>query len=111
MEFDYARDFGRSHNTWYERLLHDCMIGDATLFQRADMVEAGWRVITPILDVWKAATAERFPNYGAGTWGPAEADELLARDGRAWRMIGEDQLSSDPSEVPATVGRATAGVR
>jgi glucose-6-phosphate 1-dehydrogenase len=111
MEFDYARDFGRSHNTGYERLLHDCMIGDATLFQRADMVEAGWRVITPILDVWKVVPAERFPNYGAGTWGPAEADELLARDGRAWRTIGEDQLSSDPSEVPATVGRATAGVR
>jgi glucose-6-phosphate 1-dehydrogenase len=111
MEFDYARDFGRSHNTGYERLLHDCMIGDATLFQRADMVEAGWKVITPILDVWKAATAEQFPNYGASTWGPAEADALLARDGRAWRTIGEDQLSSDPSEVPATVGRATAGAR
>ena len=46
MEFDYARDFGRSHSTGYERLLHDCMIGDATLFQRADMVEAGWRVIS-----------------------------------------------------------------
>jgi glucose-6-phosphate 1-dehydrogenase len=111
MEFDYARDFGQSHNTGYERLLHDCMIGDATLFQRADMVEAGWKVITPILDVWKAATAEQFPNYGAGTWGPAEADALLARDGRAWRTIGEDKLSSDPSEVPATVGRATAGAR
>jgi glucose-6-phosphate 1-dehydrogenase len=111
MEFDYARDFGRSHNTGYERLLHDCMIGDATLFQRADMVEAGWKVITPILDVWRTVPAERFPNYGAGTWGPAEADELLARDGRSWRTIEEDQLSSGPSEVPATVGRATAGVR
>jgi len=111
MEFDYARDFGRSHNTGYERLLHDCMIGDATLFQRADMVEAGWKVITPILDVWRTVPAERFPNYDAGTWGPAEADELLARDGRSWRTIEEDQLSSGPSEVPATVGRATAGVR
>jgi glucose-6-phosphate 1-dehydrogenase len=111
MEFDYERDFGRSHNTGYERLLHDCMIGDATLFQRADMVEAGWKVIQPVLDVWKAVPAERFPNYAAGSWGPAEADELLARDRRAWRTIGKEQLSSELSEVPATLGRATAGAR
>ena len=110
MEFDYERDFGRSHNTGYERLLHDCMIGDATLFQRADMVEAGWKVIQPVLDAWKAVPAERFPNYAAGSWGPAEANELLARDGRAWRMIGKEQLSSEPSGVPATLGRATAGM-
>jgi len=109
MEFDYARDFGSSHSTGYERLLYDCMIGDATLFQRADMVEAGWNVIQPVLDVWKALPAQRFPNYAAGSWGPAEADELLARDGRAWRTIGEEHVSSEPSDVPATVGRATAG--
>jgi glucose-6-phosphate 1-dehydrogenase len=109
MEFDYARDFGSSHSTGYERLLYDCMIGDATLFQRADMVEAGWRVIQPVVDLWKALPAERFPNYAAGTWGPAEADELLARDGRTWRSIGEDHVSSEPSEVPAAQGRATAG--
>jgi glucose-6-phosphate 1-dehydrogenase len=51
MEFDYTRDFGRSHSTGYERLMYDCMMGDATLFQRADMVEAGWKVIQPVLDV------------------------------------------------------------
>jgi len=61
--------------------------------------------------VWRTVPAERFPNDGAGTWGPAEADELLARVGRSWRVIEEDQLSSGPSEAPATVGRATAGVR
>jgi len=55
--------------TGYERLLHDCMIGDATLFQRADMVEAGWSVVTPILDVWKALRPRNFPNYPAGTLG------------------------------------------
>jgi glucose-6-phosphate 1-dehydrogenase len=109
MEFDYARDFGSSHSTGYERLLYDCMIGDATLFQRADMVEAGWKVIQPVLDVWKALPAQRFPNYAAGSWGPAEADELLTQDGRAWRTIGEEHVSSESSEVPATVGRATAG--
>ena len=109
MEFDYARDFGSSHSTGYERLLYDCMIGDATLFQRADMVEAGWNVIQPVLDVWKALPAQRFPNYAAGSWGPAEADELLARDGRAWRKIEEEHASSEPNEVPAALGRATAG--
>src|SRR5215470_3999586 len=109
MEFDYARDFGTSHSTGYERLLYDCMAGDATLFQRADMVEAGWNVIQPVLDVWKALSAQRFPNYAAGSWGPAEANELLARDGRAWRKIEEEHASSEPNEVPAALGRATAG--
>ncbi len=111
MEFDYARDFGSSHNTGYERLLYDCMIGDATLFQRADMVEAGWRVIQPVLDAWAAIPAGNFPNYAAGSWGPKEADELLARDGHSWRTIGEETASTVPIAVPATVGRATAGVR
>ena len=111
MEFDYARDFGSSHSTGYERLLYDCMMGDATLFQRADMVEAGWKVIQPVLDAWKALPAQGFPNYAAGSWGPAEADELLAKDGRSWRKIGEDQSSSEPRHVPETAGRATAGVR
>ena len=87
MDFDYARDFGKSHSTGYERLLHDCMLGDATLFQRADMVEAGWNVIQPVLDVWKALPGRNFPNYAAGMWGPPEADELMRRDGRQWRSI------------------------
>jgi glucose-6-phosphate 1-dehydrogenase len=90
MDFDYTRYFGVEHNTGYERLLHDCMAGDATLFQRADMVEAGWTVIQPILDVWHALPPRGFPNYSAGSWGPREADELLARDGRSWRQIGQD---------------------
>jgi len=54
MDFAYADYFGASSSTGYERLLHDCMIGDATLFQRADMVEAGWSIVNPVLDVWKA---------------------------------------------------------
>jgi len=87
MDFDYARDFGTSHSTGYERLLYDCMIGDATLFQRADMVEAAWSVIQPVIDVWKALPARGFPNYAAGSWGPREADDLMERDGRAWRDI------------------------
>ncbi|MCS6805657.1 MAG: glucose-6-phosphate dehydrogenase [Acidobacteriota bacterium] len=86
MQFNYQDRFGTAASTGYERLLYDCMLGDATLFQRADMVEAGWRVITPIIDVWKALPPRSFPNYTAGTWGPKEADELLARDGRTWRV-------------------------
>jgi len=85
MNFEYADYFGTQPSTGYERLLHDCMIGDATLFQRADMVEAGWCVVSPALDVWKALPPRNFPNYPSGTWGPKEADELLERDGRRWR--------------------------
>jgi len=86
MNFAYSDYFGGTAATGYERLLHDCMIGDATLFQRADMVEAGWSVVTPILDLWKALRPRTFPNYAAGTWGPKESDDLLARDGRKWRL-------------------------
>jgi glucose-6-phosphate 1-dehydrogenase len=87
MSFEYSRYFGADAYTGYEVLLYDCMIGDATLFQRADMVEAGWSVIDPVLDVWKALPPRRFPNYAAGTWGPAESDQLLAADNRQWRII------------------------
>jgi glucose-6-phosphate 1-dehydrogenase len=85
MDFRYQDYFGNEPSTGYERLLYDCMTGDATLFQRADMVEAGWSVVQPILDIWKALPPRNFPNYAAGSWGPKEADELMARDHRAWR--------------------------
>jgi glucose-6-phosphate 1-dehydrogenase len=85
MDFDYADHFGETVSTGYERLLYDCMLGDATLFQRADMVESSWRIVSPVLDVWEAIPARSFPNYRSGSWGPAEADELLARDGRNWK--------------------------
>jgi glucose-6-phosphate 1-dehydrogenase len=85
MNFEYQEYFGKQPSTGYERLLHDCMIGDQTLFQRADMVEAGWSVVNPVLDIWKALPPRNFPNYPSGTWGPKDADELLERDGRRWR--------------------------
>lgn len=85
MDFDYVDHFGEQVSTGYERLLFDCMIGDATLFQRADMVEASWKAVTPILDVWTAIPARDFPNYPAGTWGPGDSDELLQREGRRWK--------------------------
>jgi glucose-6-phosphate 1-dehydrogenase len=85
MSFEYAKYFGADPYTGYEVLLYDCMIGDATLFQRADMVEAGWSIVNPVLDVWKALPPRNFPNYRAGAWGPKESDELMERDGRRWR--------------------------
>jgi len=87
MSFEYSKYFGTDANTGYEVLLYDCMIGDATLFQRADMVEAGWRVVDPVLDVWRALPPRKFPNYASGSWGPTEADQLLELDGRQWRRI------------------------
>jgi glucose-6-phosphate 1-dehydrogenase len=86
MDFAYRDYFGSTPSTGYERLLYDCMIGDATLFQRADMVEAGWAVVEPVLDIWQAVPPRTFPNYAAGAWGPQEADDLLLRDGRRWRL-------------------------
>ncbi|WP_005036809.1 glucose-6-phosphate dehydrogenase [Holophaga foetida] len=84
MDFEYGATFGQVSSTGYERLLLDCMIGDATLFQRSDMVEAGWGVVQTILDVWKALPP-KFPNYEAGSWGPRESGAMLERDGRSWR--------------------------
>jgi len=84
LAFSY-RDFGPlPQATGYERLLYDAMVGDATLYHRADMVEAAWKIATPVLDLWESLPARDFPNYPAGSWGPAAGDELLARDGRRW---------------------------
>ena len=85
MDFSYEQAFGMKPLTGYETLLHGCMQGDATLFLRADFVETAWAFLQPILDVWGTLPARKFPNYAAGTWGPKEADELIAADGRKWR--------------------------
>jgi glucose-6-phosphate 1-dehydrogenase len=65
------------------------MIGDQTLFNRADTVEETWRVVADVLDNWSTTKPEGFPNYASGSDGPKEADELLRRDGRAWRPISD----------------------
>jgi glucose-6-phosphate 1-dehydrogenase len=84
LHFGY-KDFGAQvETTGYEQLLYDCMFGDPTLFHRADMVEAAWKIATPILDLWASLPARDFPNYPSGSWGPAAADQLIQRDGRAW---------------------------
>ena len=85
MDFRYDDYFGSKPLTGYERLMYECMLGDATLFQRANMVEAGWKVVAPIQAAWNANKAEDFPNYEAGSWGPEASDQLLAADGFSWR--------------------------
>jgi glucose-6-phosphate 1-dehydrogenase len=88
MKFRYEDAFQTTPSTGYETLIYDCMTGDASLFQRADTIEGGWRVMQPVLDAWNQAAACELPIYEAGSAGPKEADELLARDGRRWRAIG-----------------------
>jgi glucose-6-phosphate 1-dehydrogenase len=85
MEFRYADYFGRTPATGYDRLLYDCIRGEATLFRRADMVEAGWRAIAGVQAEW-GGNRNSLTKYASGSWGPIEADELLARDGRQWRV-------------------------
>ncbi|HTR46699.1 MAG TPA: glucose-6-phosphate dehydrogenase [Verrucomicrobiae bacterium] len=102
MDFQYSDYFGTTPSTGYETLIYDCMMGDPTLFQRADMVEAGWAVVQPILDVWKALPPRDFPNYAAGSWGPAQADELLHRDGREWRDPTRTNGLHHPGGRPAS---------
>ena len=87
MEFNYDTSFGGTTPEAYERLLLDVMAGDATLFMRRDAVEAAWGFVMPILDSWARAGERDLPEYQAGTWGPAEADALIERDGRAWRTL------------------------
>ena len=88
MDFRYEAAFGQPNTDAYSRLLVDCMLGDQTLFTRADEVEASWRVLTPILNIWDApAPPDSIPLYEAGTWEPAEAEFLINRDGRRWRRL------------------------
>ncbi|UIE37047.1 glucose-6-phosphate dehydrogenase [Leptodesmis sichuanensis] len=88
MDFRYDTAFGQPNTDAYSRLLVDCMLGDQTLFTRGDEVEASWRLLTPLLEVWDApAPPEVIPLYEAGTWGPVEAELLLNRDGRNWRRL------------------------
>jgi glucose-6-phosphate 1-dehydrogenase len=85
MDFAYAESFGPVEHDAYETLLLDCMVGDSMLFLRSDATEAAWRVVDPIIAQWERTPAKDFPNYPAGSWGPAAADELIARAGAAWR--------------------------
>lgn len=84
MRFSYKEAFQVDTPAAYETLLWDVMIGDATLFMRSDQVEAAWKLVMPIIDVWAEKPAADFPNYAAGSWGPESADILVASDGHSW---------------------------
>jgi glucose-6-phosphate 1-dehydrogenase len=93
MRFSYAEAFEAVPPEAYEALLLDGMLGDATLFMRADQVEAAWSIVTPILDAWADSVPMDFPNYAAGSWGPEQAEFLIAQDGRGWiqpAALGEE---------------------
>jgi glucose-6-phosphate 1-dehydrogenase len=88
-DFDYAASFQATLPEAYERLLLDALRGDATLFMRSEELEAAWQFITPILQAWQESPAPAFPNYAAGSWGPAEADRLAEGIAGGWRRPGE----------------------
>jgi glucose-6-phosphate 1-dehydrogenase len=87
MDFTYGSAFNVDSPDAYETLILDALQGDASLFTRADEVEEAWSIVDPFIDTWANADPPNFPDYEAGTWGPEEADELLAREGRKWRRI------------------------
>lgn len=109
MRFSYSEAFHASPPEAYEALLLDAMIGDATLFMRADQVETAWSVITPVLQAWEQDTQMDFPNYAAGSWGPEEAEFLIAQDGRGWIQpspVNPDDDSDCGKQLEDTPGRA-----
>jgi glucose-6-phosphate 1-dehydrogenase len=108
MDFAYRDYFEPVATVGYETLIYDCLIGDATLFQRADTVEVTWRAVQGLIDSWTHDPAADFPNYAAGSAGPPAADRLLASNGRAWLPISThhphaairpDLASSDAAKV------------
>ena len=103
MDFAYSNYFAPVVAVGYETLIYDCLLGDATLFQRADTVEAAWEAIQPLLEAWSRDAPKDFPNYAAGSAGPHTADLLLARDGRKWLPIGGNRVQTD---IPAAQQRS-----
>ncbi len=87
MDFRYGSYFGIAPPEAYERLICDCIHGDSTLFAREDEVFASWELLDPVLKKWSEEEAHNFPNYAAGSWGPKDADTLIEKDGRKWRLI------------------------
>jgi glucose-6-phosphate 1-dehydrogenase len=88
MDFKYGTAFGVRSPTAYERLLHDCMMGDPTLFSRSDQVEVAWKFIQPLLEHWSDKNNKPdFPNYASGSWGPDASDRLIASTGHTWRRL------------------------
>jgi glucose-6-phosphate 1-dehydrogenase len=105
MQFYYREAFKVVPPEAYETLLLDIMKGDATLFLRRDQTEAAWSVIAPIMEVWNMVKSTDFPNYQAGTWGPEEADTLIAQDGISWITPTALQCQDDTAVCRITTER------
>jgi glucose-6-phosphate 1-dehydrogenase len=84
MAFDYSDSTISGTPEAYETLLLDIMVGDSTLFMRSDQVEAAWKALMPIIDMWKTHPSVNFPNYAAGMQGPEDSEALIAKDGNNW---------------------------
>jgi glucose-6-phosphate 1-dehydrogenase len=93
LRFDYKDYFEVAPSTGYETLIYDCMAGDTTLFKRAEEIESGWRIVQPLIDQWSDGKVDAPSSYAAGSQGPAEADALLACDGRSWRALLRSETS------------------
>ncbi|MCL1499928.1 glucose-6-phosphate dehydrogenase [Xanthomonas nasturtii] len=110
MDFRYRDWFPKEYTVGYERLLQDCMKGEAGLFQDAAMVEGAWRIVQPILDAWKQPPSD-FPNYAAGSAGPSAADALLAMNGgHAWRALTPGR-KPPPRRPPEARSSATTPIK
>ncbi len=94
MIYNYSDTYTHDPPDAYETLLNDIMLGDATLFMRADQIEESWRCIMPVINVWENNPPQKFPNYSAGSWGPAESDALIAHSGRYWHTFAEPLAST-----------------
>lgn len=104
MDFRYAEAFGvEQPPRAYAWLLHDALQGDQTLFARSDWIDNAWAIIDPVVEMWQANPPADFPNYRAGTAGPAAADALIERDGRSWRSLGSDRPPRQPRDYPDLV--------
>jgi glucose-6-phosphate 1-dehydrogenase len=117
MRFTYKEAFETESPEAYETLLLDVMQGDATLYMRADQVEAAWAIVMPVLDHWDA-TMPDFPNYPAGSWGPESADELIIADAHRWllpnfaaRDPDEPSIEMKPPATPPPARRKPATKR
>lgn len=105
MQFFYRDAFRSVLPEAYETLLLDVMRADATLFMRADQTEAAWAVITPVLEAWQTVRPTNFPNYQAGTWGPEDAETLVARSGHNWVTPVSGQTGIRIKTCKVTVGQ------
>ena len=108
MKFNYQETFAARSPDAYETLLWDVMKNDATLFMRADQIEAAWGLLMPVLEMWAVASPSDFPNYAAGTWGPEGAQGLLAQHGHSWPLPTEPRHSADPPCKEGDAGDSAA---